>query len=405
MNSNNASGLNSDPFHLLIEVGGTWRGLHVENQSGGDNARLIRHTGVGNRCKLVPSGAVADGHNLLVEVGEEWKGTHVQNQSSADGARLIRHSGAGNTVRLVDRGNGTHNFLVQAGDDTTSWKGLHVDQQNNSNGASLIRHSGDGNALLLMTPDLNDHPDASVEYHLLVLVDGIWKGVHVLNQSTSNGAGLIRHSGLGNAFRFTPTSAVFSGYHISVDVGGQSTGVHVHNQSSADGADLIRHVGDGNVFRLVHKDDGTYRLLVAVGHNLNDWKGVHVQSQSDSDGARLIRHSGDGNAFLLVGKHTAVLPAVDPHIHPDPDDLSAVEGIGPKINGLLQEGGIRTFRQLAHTPIEVIQAILTAAGPRYALANPGTWPEQAALLADGKTEELAALQARLVAGRPPATEG
>ncbi len=65
------------------------------------------------------------------------------------------------------------------------------------------------------------------------------------------------------------------------------------------------------------------------------------------------------------------------------DDLTAVEGIGPKIGDLLIADGITTFAQLASAKLSKIEAILKAAGSRYAMANPSTWPEQAALLASG----------------------
>ena len=65
------------------------------------------------------------------------------------------------------------------------------------------------------------------------------------------------------------------------------------------------------------------------------------------------------------------------------DDLTAVEGIGPKISELLQADGIATFAQLAAAKISKLEDILKAAGSRYAMANPSTWAEQAALLASG----------------------
>jgi ribosomal protein L30 len=65
------------------------------------------------------------------------------------------------------------------------------------------------------------------------------------------------------------------------------------------------------------------------------------------------------------------------------DDLTAVEGIGPKISELLHADDITSFAQLAAAKVSKIQEILKAAGSRYGMANPGTWPEQAALLAAG----------------------
>lgn len=80
------------------------------------------------------------------------------------------------------------------------------------------------------------------------------------------------------------------------------------------------------------------------------------------------------------------------------DDLTAIEGVGPKIAELLHAAGITNFKQLADAKVEAIEVVLKAAGSRYALANPGTWPEQSALLAAGKHEEFEKLAAELDGG-------
>ena len=80
------------------------------------------------------------------------------------------------------------------------------------------------------------------------------------------------------------------------------------------------------------------------------------------------------------------------------DDLTVVEGIGPKIGDLLIAAGITTFAQLASAKISKIEEVLKAAGSRYALANPGTWSEQAALLAAGKFDEFEKLAEELDGG-------
>jgi len=80
-----------------------------------------------------------------------------------------------------------------------------------------------------------------------------------------------------------------------------------------------------------------------------------------------------------------------------PDDMTEIEGIGPKISRVLAEEGITTFAQLAATEVGELERILWAAGIR--LAYPETWPEQAELAAQGQWELLAALQAQLYRGR------
>lgn len=82
---------------------------------------------------------------------------------------------------------------------------------------------------------------------------------------------------------------------------------------------------------------------------------------------------------------------------PPPDELKRIEGIGPKIAALLQNEGIRTFASLAGADRERLREILREAGLPF--VDPETWPEQAALAARRKWEELAALQGELKGGR------
>lgn len=79
------------------------------------------------------------------------------------------------------------------------------------------------------------------------------------------------------------------------------------------------------------------------------------------------------------------------------DNLELVEGIGPKIARVLRAAGITTFAQLAALDPERISAILRAGNVRLAVT--ATWPEQARLAAEGKWDDLKALQERLTAGR------
>lgn len=83
------------------------------------------------------------------------------------------------------------------------------------------------------------------------------------------------------------------------------------------------------------------------------------------------------------------------------DDLKIVEGIGPKIEELLFQHHIYTFRQLSATPVNRIKEILTSAGSRYAMHDPGTWPAQPLLAANGEWENLKAYQGFLNAGKRP----
>ena len=80
------------------------------------------------------------------------------------------------------------------------------------------------------------------------------------------------------------------------------------------------------------------------------------------------------------------------------DDLTKVEGIGPKIAAVLVKNGITTFAALAALQPDAITEMLKASGGRFGMAKPGTWPEQAALAAAGKWEEFEQLTKELVGG-------
>jgi len=81
------------------------------------------------------------------------------------------------------------------------------------------------------------------------------------------------------------------------------------------------------------------------------------------------------------------------------DKLTTVEGIGPKIETLLNEEGISTFADLADANVETLAAVLEKAGPRFKMHKPDTWPQQAALARDGKMDELKTLQDELNGGK------
>ena len=83
-----------------------------------------------------------------------------------------------------------------------------------------------------------------------------------------------------------------------------------------------------------------------------------------------------------------------------PDDLTVVEGIGPKMNDALHRAGILTFAQLAASSNDALQAAVSAAGLAFAPSIP-TWANQAGFLARGDRIGFEAYAHRLVAGRDP----
>jgi predicted flap endonuclease-1-like 5' DNA nuclease len=81
------------------------------------------------------------------------------------------------------------------------------------------------------------------------------------------------------------------------------------------------------------------------------------------------------------------------------ENLTAVEGIGPKIQQLLWQANIFTFEQLAAASVHRLKELLATAGEPYHMATPDSWPEQAQLAAGGKWADLEELKERLKGGR------
>jgi predicted flap endonuclease-1-like 5' DNA nuclease len=83
-----------------------------------------------------------------------------------------------------------------------------------------------------------------------------------------------------------------------------------------------------------------------------------------------------------------------------PDDLTLIEGIGPKIAAALVSAGVTTFARIAEMAPADLEAIVRGAGVRM-VGKSESWPVQARLAADGKLAELKTLQDKLKGGQLP----
>ena len=86
--------------------------------------------------------------------------------------------------------------------------------------------------------------------------------------------------------------------------------------------------------------------------------------------------------------------AEEGHAH---DDLTKIEGIGPKLAEVLANAGISSYQALAKA--KNLEEIIDQAGSRFNTADPTSWPEQAKLAAAGDWDALQKLQDELVGGR------
>lgn len=81
------------------------------------------------------------------------------------------------------------------------------------------------------------------------------------------------------------------------------------------------------------------------------------------------------------------------------DDLKIIEGIGPKIEELFHNAGIKTWKNLGETSVEKCQQILDSAGEQFVVHNPGTWPKQSEMAYKGLWKELKSWQDELDGGK------
>ena len=71
-----------------------------------------------------------------------------------------------------------------------------------------------------------------------------------------------------------------------------------------------------------------------------------------------------------------------------PDDLTQLNGIGPRISSILSDGGVTTYAELEHTDPSELRKII-AQGGALPPSSLDTWPTQASYAARGDWQGLA----------------
>jgi len=105
--------------------------------------------------------------------------------------------------------------------------------------------------------------------------------------------------------------------------------------------------------------------------------------------------SVSGSSASSAASFAATTSKVDDSVK---DDLTKIEGIGPKIQGLLNADGIWSWKQLSESVESRVQSILDAAGPAYTIHKPKTWAEQALMAHKGEWKKLEKWQDELKGG-------
>jgi len=124
----------------------------------------------------------------------------------------------------------------------------------------------------------------------------------------------------------------------------------------------------------------------AVGVLVNPAIAIDVSAKLSELGGTAEVHEVTEEAVAEV--ETAV-PAVEAAEIAAGDDLSILDGVGPKYAAALKAGGVTTFSDLSQLTAEDIEGKLTAANePLIAGHSAATWPRQATLASRGDWSAL-----------------
>ncbi|MFC2523514.1 MAG: hypothetical protein ACFNXZ_10310 [Lautropia mirabilis] len=130
---------------------------------------------------------------------------------------------------------------------------------------------------------------------------------------------------------------------------------------------------------------------------MQSWEGRILSREHDvADREASVNYHANRIANDAAG-YEAVKHLLKQHYHTAEgrDRLQALVGIDDRAVELLNQAGIRTFERLAETSMGELTRLMEAAGPRFALANPLSWAEQAGLFLAEDWVALDNLQAEL----------
>lgn len=164
-------------------------------------------------------------------------------------------------------------------------------------------------------------------------------------------------------------------------------GAQTFSEGAPHGSDTVVNLADGPALLL-------YLVLIFLVGMIMIWNARSYQAPHLAHSAHEEHATHGMQGEALEERMPAVHVEVDA---PTRDDLKIIEGIGPKTEAVFNAAGIFNFLQLSKTPVQKLDEILDAAGLR--LGDPGSWPEQARLAAEGDWEGLKQFQDRLKGGR------
>lgn len=191
-------------------------------------------------------------------------------------------------------------------------------------------------------------------------------------------------------------------FTLSADVVAEATGGvllgEFNNWEYSDGISLKKQK-DGSLKATASLEEGQtyqYRYLLNDGRWVNDHNAQNFAYAEGFQVENCVITVPFAEPKLAKAKIVKAKPAPKETVA---DDLTKIEGIGKKINELLAAENITSFKEVSKISAKKLKAILEAAGSKFAMHDPTSWPKQAKLAATGKWDELTELQKQLVGGK------
>jgi predicted flap endonuclease-1-like 5' DNA nuclease len=159
------------------------------------------------------------------------------------------------------------------------------------------------------------------------------------------------------------------------------------NQSSESLRAILDKYGDS--YRIIDPSTWPEQAQLAVN---GDYDGLIALQKNLDTGMTNASNTTDSKLEKIMIK-LGILKAYKQ------DDLKVIEGIGPKIEKLLHDAGIKTWATLSETSTDRLKEILNAAGSNFQLADPSSWAKQAEMAASGQFKDLEDYQDFLNGGK------
>jgi predicted flap endonuclease-1-like 5' DNA nuclease len=152
---------------------------------------------------------------------------------------------------------------------------------------------------------------------------------------------------------------------------------------------LEKKLNDAGVFTYDQISKWTPQDIQRVTKEIQFFKGRIEKDNWVSQARRLSSLKEDNPEALISSEKPKSAP------EDEADNLQLIAGIGPKIEMLLHERGIRRFQDIAKSDPQDLHTILEEADPKLLVRDPETWPAQARLAANQQWDVLKDYQEQL----------